>query len=274
MLLIFSLLFLVSCSRSDNDVFGETVSMSGDGVFINEIKTKSSKYRESLWKFHYENNRIREILDEDNDGFEFNYVNGRLVNVIEKYSDGDIESITRFYYNGGRLIRTETEESYNSNYGNVVSVFDLEYEGNKLSKVIERKNKRKPNDVITRFYYNGNVINRRIVSIGSNTETTEFVYGQENAPHKNWKFEERFFINFLIEWERDRLALNEFAPFSNNNVLEMKFTFSDGYGSSNGFVLKWYYNIYNLNKYPTGCFAVVNMDNGLREESVSFSFKY
>lgn len=111
------LLFLVSCSRNESDGIEETKFMLSDGIFIKELKIKNSSSRELLWRYHYENNRIRRVLDEDNNGLEFNYVNGRLDNVIDKYSDGDIESITRFYYNGGKLVRAETEESYNPNYG-------------------------------------------------------------------------------------------------------------------------------------------------------------
>lgn len=231
-LLVFMLLFLVSCSRNESDGIEETKFMLSDGIFIKELKIKNSSSRELLWRYHYENNRIRRVLDEDNNGLEFNYVNGRLDNVIDKYSDGDIESITRFYYNGGKLVRAETEESYNPNYGNVISVFDLEYEGNKLSKVVERKNKSKTNDIITKFYYNGNVINKTIRSEGNNTEIYEYVYEQENAPHRNWQFEERFYINFLIFPTIDRLTLKEFVPFANNNILEVKYKLNDVYAGS------------------------------------------
>lgn len=146
----------------------------------------------------------------------------------------------------------------------------MEYEGNKLSKVVERKNKSKTNDIITKFYYNGNVINKTIRSEGNNTEIYEYVYGQENAPHRNWQFEERFYINFLIFPTIDRLTLKGFVPFANNNILEVKYKLNDVYAGSYEGVLKYYYNIYNLNKYPTGGFV---SDKNLGQLA-EFSFKY
>ncbi|MCH4831909.1 MULTISPECIES: hypothetical protein [Flavobacterium] len=240
--LIFSFLFLLSCSKDDDKNTTSVVTDGGGTVVQSTVLPKKinveSKYAPYTLIFDYDGKKIKQCVVVGYNKEVYTYDGDNIVRKEVLLTDNTLLNKHEYKYINNKL-EYYLAVIYNTPSGNITNKTVFTYNAdNSISYVTYRVKYNGDLDPLCNgklFFLNENLI-RHEINDGSSTRTLEYSYDDKNNPFKN-------ILGF------DKLLSFEDSDYvSKNNIVEYKSTFKSNYNNITD-VKKYTYK-YDLNGYP------------------------
>lgn len=198
-----------------------------DSKYLSEVWTwddnKLSRIDYPSWggyqRFEYENNKISKIIDEDGDYWLVKY-NGKKFDKVEFYYDNQLSGIVIFEYSGSKITKMTTEELWDDDKYDLVSVKNRQFGVLKFLipemplEMTKKSTKSTSETYVIKLTWKGNNIEKleeeEIERNEVYTSTTKYTYDDKSNP---------FYNSFF--------GVDDYFVSSKNNITKETITDSD-----------------------------------------------